>query len=710
MIVFSAWAFGSGPVWAIWTMNIGGYLLGFLWLAKIVLRRATGFEPIHWGGAQPVAIRYSLGAVTLLLLLWCLVSATNTRAIVDLEILQLLENRRYIAWLPHSYDGPATWFAFFQYLGLAGVFWALRDWIGVASPEERRLSKPDLRTWNAHDSGLDLRIPHRLRRLIWVIALNGGAVALVGIVSTIDDPAKLLWLMPHEGRDGGFFGPFSYRNNGAQFVNLIWPLCLGLWLTYCLRAAQRGGLLAAFGRSPSAILPLCLGLMIAAPFISTSRGGSIIAVLMLAAALPVLILSMRVHPTVLLMSGLTILIGGGLGVWLARESLTQRFFRDFVSYPTGIEASLEQFTIRSTLRVPASWERQAATFAGISDHPRVLWNTPGSVTLSLRAGGVVEARFVERDRTRVLTLVATHPLLAEAGRTVEIIFTQHAGESVLYLNGESLDLRPSKSRAGFEWPEHLSSRFLWVGRGAGGSMKFNERIEVVTLLDWAMPEALIRTLADRDPQPGAMVDLNMRRDPWSELHPQPRVSVRPYTLSPRQWAAAGLGGRGTLYALSREMMGDYPTAFGSGPGTFSRLFMLFRRDTDPAMDWYAHNDYLETRITFGVAGAALVYLGLFLCPVAALCRGGLGVPWHLLVLMALGLAGALVHARFDWVFQTHALLFLGIVLCAIISASSMRSNTRRLLSHERGGGSPTGRGPARGCALFHGRNARSLVS
>ena len=31
------------------------------------IRRAAGFEPIRWGGRQPVAIRYGLGVVTLLL-------------------------------------------------------------------------------------------------------------------------------------------------------------------------------------------------------------------------------------------------------------------------------------------------------------------------------------------------------------------------------------------------------------------------------------------------------------------------------------------------------------------------------------------------------------------------------------------------------------------------------------------------------------------
>jgi hypothetical protein len=674
MLVFSPWAFGSWPTWSIWAMNAGGYLLGLLWLAKIGIRRATGFEPTRWGGRSTAAIRFGLGGVTCLLLTWCLISAVNARAAVDLDLLELIEKQHSISWLPHSYDQPATWFTFWQYLGLAGVFWAMRDWVSLASPAERRLLAPDHRSTESGDARH--RLPHRLRKLLWILSINGGAVALVGILSTIDNPTRLLWLLPMETRAGGFFGPFYYRNNGAAYVNLIWPLCLGLWLTYGLRAARRGGLLASIGRSVSAILPLCFGLMLAAPFISNSRGGSIITVLLLGSCLPVLFLSLRRQGALMLMAGLTVLIGGGLGVWLAWEPLSQRFFRDFFSYPTGVEEKLDQFTIRSTIRIPAVWGDEAASFAGLSDHPRVLWDTPGSSTLSLRRAGLFQARFVESDRTRVLTLSATHPHLAEAGRTVELIFTHRAGESSLHLNGEPLELQSTKSAAGFEWPEAPASKFLWVGRGAGGSMKFNERIEVVTFLDRSLPESQILALADSDPQPGSTFDFNPVGDPWSELDPKPRVSVRPYTLSPSQWTAAGLGGRGELHAQSREMLAHYPALLGAGPGTFARLFMVFRQTSDPTTDWFVHDDHLETRITFGLGGAALVYLGLLLCASAPLSRAGMGVPWYWLALALLGLAGALVHARFDWVFQTHALLFLGVVICAMLSAVSIRTPSR----------------------------------
>ena len=39
------------------------------------------------------------------------------------------EYRPAILWLPHSYDRDSSWAAFWKYLALAGLFWALRDWL-----------------------------------------------------------------------------------------------------------------------------------------------------------------------------------------------------------------------------------------------------------------------------------------------------------------------------------------------------------------------------------------------------------------------------------------------------------------------------------------------------------------------------------------------------------------------------------------------------
>lgn len=77
------------------------------------------------------------------------------------------------------------------------------------------------RAWHAH------HLLDRLNRLLWVLRVNGAVVALVGIISTVESPSKVLWLLQHEAREGNPFGPFFYRNHVAAFANLFWPVCLG---------------------------------------------------------------------------------------------------------------------------------------------------------------------------------------------------------------------------------------------------------------------------------------------------------------------------------------------------------------------------------------------------------------------------------------------------------------------------------------------------
>ncbi|MBK9137218.1 MAG: hypothetical protein IPM17_00355 [Verrucomicrobia bacterium] len=498
-------------------------------------------------------------------------------------------------------------------------------------------------------------------------------MALVGIISTFDNPSKVLWLLPHETRAGNFFGPFYYRNHGAAFANLLWPVCLGLWLAHSVRAERTGlGFLASLGRSRTTLLPLCAVVMVAAPFISSSRGGSVVAVLLLASCVLVLLFALASSRVVLAAAGAVIIAGGGVGLGLAWESLQQRFVHEFFARPTGVGMPLTEYTIRAKLRIPSKWDPSRSTFVGLSDSPTVLWGLPGTMTLSLRKGGVFEARFVGASRSQVLTLAATNEILAEVGRMVEVIFTHRAVESAVYLNGEELILSKSQTQAGFDWPARPAAAYLWVGRGAGGSLKFNDRIETVTLLARALSPSEINIVADRDPRPVSAIWLGAEqsRRAWEDF--QPVLDVFPQMVSPRVWIETGLGGRAEIGEASRRMMAGYPAILGSGPLSYASLFRVFQGTADPNRDWFAHDDYLETRITFGLLGAGLIYTGLALCPLAAATFGGAPVPWCLGVAMLLALSGTFFHARFDWIFQLHSLLFIGVCLVAILGCSSLR--------------------------------------
>ncbi|MCX6924601.1 MAG: O-antigen ligase family protein, partial [Verrucomicrobia bacterium] len=134
----------------------------------------------------------------------------------------------------------------------------------------------------------------------------------------------------------------------------------------------------------------------------------------------------------------------------------------------------------------------------------------------------------------------------------------------------------------------------------------------------------------------------------------------------------GLQNRELDYDAARPMAADYPV-FGTGPGTFQSVSQLYRVST--AANWYEqlHNDWLETRITFGWVGSGLIALCLATVVLRWFGGGGIQGGRSFIVLMWLALGGCLVHARFDFPFQVHSILFLFILYCAILFNLSRRS-------------------------------------
>ena len=307
LIVFTPWAFGTTQFWSIWTLNIGGYFLGFILAAKWFIRWLTGFKPERWTDSAAVEIirheeaetrrgrllAYGLAALTILLLAYTFVSAVNRRA----TFIPSEDRHDYfepIMWLPHSYDSARTWAAFWSYLALALAFWAVRDWLHGKTRAERRQSlvESDRRTSAAispssqpvadprQSMGLHQHhFPERLKRLLWVLCINGAVLALEAILQRLNRTEKLLWLVKPRWTDtDGLFGPYAYRANAAAYLNLIWPVCLGFWFVLrrsAVRQHRSGGRIG--GGSYVVLLPLAV-ITASAPIISTSRGGALVCI------------------------------------------------------------------------------------------------------------------------------------------------------------------------------------------------------------------------------------------------------------------------------------------------------------------------------------------------------------------------------------------------------------------------------------------------
>lgn len=270
MVVFSPWALGTTQPATIWTMNLTGYALGALLAVKWFIRRFRGYRPPRWGGEPTpalVKLNSALAALTVAILAFCLISALNARA-TWLPELARFDYHTALAWLPQSYDRASTWQGFWNYLALAGFFWAVRDWLPGKTADEEHSGRQKS---GGPARGETAFVPARLRGLLWVLCLSGALLALESIAQRLSGTTKLLWLVETRLNRQALsqFGPYAYRANAAQYFNLVWPVCLGFWWTL-----HRAG---GFKKWRHHLLLPCGMIMAAAPIISTARGGALVA-------------------------------------------------------------------------------------------------------------------------------------------------------------------------------------------------------------------------------------------------------------------------------------------------------------------------------------------------------------------------------------------------------------------------------------------------
>lgn len=280
MVIFSPWAFGTTQPWSKAVMDGAGYLLGGLLAAKWLLRGAKGGPLASWrrpenaqtgdqhsGGSRwPLRL---LAGLTMLILGYCLTSALNARGTFMRSGLSF-DYHDCLKWLPHSYDRISTWRTFWHALAFALAFWAVIDWIHGGADRDYRAAR---RKASRGHPGRGTIFPARLRRLLWVLCLNGALLALEGILQRTSGTGKLLWLIePTINKEAAAqFGPYAYRSNAAQYFTLVWPVALGFWWLQ-----HRATRYQHRPRSNHHLLLPCAMLMAAGTLISLSRAGAMI--------------------------------------------------------------------------------------------------------------------------------------------------------------------------------------------------------------------------------------------------------------------------------------------------------------------------------------------------------------------------------------------------------------------------------------------------
>jgi len=145
---------------------------------------------------------------------------------------------------------------------------------------------------------------------------------------------------------------------------------------------------------------------------------------------------------------------------------------------------------------------------------------------------------------------------------------------------------------------------------------------------------------------------------WDQLAPRLRERFRTPYANPSE-----------VYENAKQMALDYPL-FGIGPGAFRALYPLYRKD--PGQVWHAflHDDWLETRVTFGWTGSMLILTLLALALTRWFVPGGVFGQWELVAMLWVAVGGCLAYAKFSFPLQVYSILCLLLAELAALSALS----------------------------------------
>jgi O-antigen ligase len=451
LVVATPWLFGTTEDWSVRLMNIGSYVAGAIFaLAAVLSRFAKREEPFARSRREHI-FSFIFLALNLSMLAFCAIALWNARATFSVFDQSFNYREDYNRSLPTTYDADLTRDTLMSLLACCVVFWSVRSWL--------------FNGMRHHTEGDDSVLRNkRFHLLAWVISLNGMAVAIQGILQRLSKSSELLWMRQAWWPDAAAcFGPFSYRGNAAEYLNLVWPVAVGWWWVLSRERRRRQGSSRLFTDGPELLLIPAMVVMVAACIISLSRGGAII-------------------------------------------------------------------TAGSLISIGTLFLIQKGT--------------------SLRA------------RIGVVVFVA------------------------------------------------LVSATVW-------------------LLGW---------------------NLLLKRF--------------------RSDGLSNLSGREEIYRNAKQMALDYPT-FGTGPGTFRSVYHLYRQETKEVWHGFLHDDWMETRVTFGRVGLALVIAHLLWLAIWCSLAGRPRVFYAFGLCIGASLAGALVHAKFDFPFQTYSILFTFVVIAAILSSVSV---------------------------------------
>lgn len=639
LLVFTPWAFGTTQAWSLWGATTLCGLLGVLLVAKICIRRLRPPSPPTHAPRGAITI---LATTTFALLGIMGVSIANARGTWDpgTGILDYL--REPIRWLPTTYDRASTLRFLATYLGLACAFWAIRDWL-----------RGDIRLREDCQPS-DAAIPTRVRLMLWVLCLNGAALALVCCLQRAAGTSDLLWLVKSKsGKTPEMvFGPWSYRSNGAQYFNLLWPICLGYWLWLQEQAYRSSDSRIARFDGPQLVLIPCAVLLAASPVISGSRAAALVAAGLVVVTV-VALLARSAHGRIrrpLRRSAALLVVGGSfLALATGWRLIWQRLQEHDTWIHSRVEVGTNPLTALLRFSVPVSNPPSSKWLLGLTSSREEWWRRPGSFQIALSREGALVASLRGNTTSEVCRVIA--PGFRERFSGKQVTVAAIRDDSLrMFVDGELLADGGAGDTA-------LRTRFPIRGQILVAPFPGTTEASILaTPLDGARllrsgSESLREVLGQSTDSPlallphGLYVNFEHRMD-WESLRMR-------------------LSGRDGILRVAQRIAEDYPV-WGTGVGSFEALYSLYRQPHEAPAS-YAHNDWLELKISLGWAGFILVLLGLAALFRASLFQRRSLAPRIVIGLGWIGLSGCLVHAVGDLPFRVYSVFFLFVALASLLA-------------------------------------------
>ncbi len=667
-ILWGPWAFGTTRDWSINTMNVANYGIGLMLITKWFIRWKTGYQPTRWSSenqqdnsATPSKRDWrtkTAACLTVYMLGYILVSIINARSNYNWDVNFFEYEDSYIKWLPHTYDKGATIKSFCNFLGLACCFWGIRDWL-LGKTRKERMEETSVEDDSEHMFREEISvpaIPTRLKKLLWLICLNGGLLALVGIVQRLDGTPKLLWILERERFAGPTrsFGPFGYRGNGASYLNMILPLSVG-FLMWMIRYAK--SVRMKTGRKPGEshyILIPSICMLVTAPFISLSRGGIVVLLCMILVGICRILLK----PNLLKGEqragiGFLILAGIILSYFIGGEPLLNRLNKQSHWYETQIEKTNFEDKIIYTSEIPKPPYDRNHTLVMITDSQSGKFrksyfqaDLSKNGTLRVQLGDYQNKSSTYNTYTNLQEALESGHLKLEFIRNSEGIHAK-ANETILSGTKKTSGKKPPswnhpivpneilvyKKAALKEGEPELQSRLLSIEPISSETTKNQNEESIQLKLDesWSLSQILSK-----------------------------------------------MSSRDRIYEDSWRMAKDY-RMLGCGSGAWATVYFLYH-DADERWDAWVHCDWLEYWINFGLFGTLPGFLLMVITWTPNRSKTGIPSQTWLQTAMTLAITGCLIHALFDFPLQNISITHLFIILCAIKMTSQKAYRERQNLA------------------------------